>query len=103
MKRRGRYGLRILSDSKRVLLVVIIFVLLVFIFKNFKLLKEKKQEYNSKIVSIEKLNEEINIENSREQKLDDSKNQLTSDEEYESLAREELGLIRRDEIVIKPR
>ena len=102
-ERRSRGGARVISPIKRALLVGFIVVLVVLAIKGKDMLNAKKLEYNVKLNTIEGLKEEINIEESKALKYDKVKNQITSDEDYESLAREELGLIRKDEIVIKPR
>ena len=89
--------------KRRIILIVLLLILAFLTFKTYKLLSKKKLEYDDKLARIEALNEEIEAENEREKMIESSKSQVITDEDYESLAREELGLIRKDEIVIKPR
>ena len=49
------------------------------------------------------MNNEIKEEESKIKQIDKNTSHVITDEEYESLAREELGLIKKDEIIIKPR
>ncbi len=102
-ERRSRGGAKVFSPFRRVLLVAFILLIGILLIKGKKILDHKKLEYDAKLNTIDILKEEIDIEEDKALKFDKAKNQITSDEEYESLAREELGLIRKDEIVIKPR
>lgn len=101
--RRSRGGARVMPLKRRIILIVLLLILAFLTFKTYKLLSKKKLEYDDKLARIEALNEEIEAENEREKMIESSKSQVITDEDYESLAREELGLIRKDEIVIKPR
>ena len=102
-ERRSRGGARVMPLKRRIILIVLLLILAFLTFKTYKLLSKKKLEYDDKLARIEALNEEIEAENEREKMIESSKSQVITDEDYESLAREELGLIRKDEIVIKPR
>lgn len=89
--------------KRRLILIVLLLILGFLTFKAYKLFLKKRLEYDDKINRIATLEEELESESEREKMLESSKNQVITDEDYESLAREELGLIRKDEIVIKPR
>ena len=102
-ERRSRGGARVMPLKRRLILIVLLIILVFFTFRAYKLFLKKRLEYGDKIDRITTLEEELESENEREKLLESSKSQIITDEDYESLAREELGLIRRDEIVIKPR
>lgn len=87
----------------RVALLVILVGLIVATYNCFLLFNAKKQEYVDKKLKIENLTDEIKEEESKIKQIDNNKDKIITDEEYESLAREELGLIKKDEIVIRPR
>ena len=102
-KRRSRGGAKIFSPTKRILIVVIIVGLLGSIVFARKMLDIKKDELASKDERIAQLELEIESEKTKAEQLKKSDSQVMKDEDMESLARSELGLIKRDEIVIKPR
>ena len=102
-ERRSRGGARVMPLKRRLILIVLLIILVFLTFRAYKLFLKKRLEYGDKIDRITTLEEELESENEREKLLESSKSQIITDEDYESLAREELGLIRRDEIVIKPR
>ena len=102
-ERRSRGGARVMPLKRRLILIVLLIILVLLTFRAYKLFLKKRLEYGDKIDRITTLEEELESENEREKLLESSKSQIITDEDYESLAREELGLIRRDEIVIKPR
>ena len=102
-ERRSRGGARVMPLKRRLILIVLLLTLGFLICKAYKLFLKKKLEYGDRIDRIVALEEELESENEREKMLESSKSQVITDEDYESLAREELGLIRKDEIVIKPR
>ena len=102
-ERRSRGGARVMPLKRRLILIVLLLTIGFLIFKAYKLFLKKKLEYGDRIDRIVALEEELESENEREKMLESSKSQVITDEDYESLAREELGLIRKDEIVIKPR
>ncbi len=102
-ERRSRGGAVVFSPIKRIILIVVLIVLLIGVFRLRSILIDKKGEYAAKTENIASLNDEIAEEDERAKNLKKSNEQVTDDEEIESLARQELGLIKRDEIVIKPR
>ena len=102
-ERRSRGGASIMPLKRRLILIVLLLVLSFLTFKAYRLFTQKRLEYGDKLARITALDEELESENEREKILESSKSQVITDEDYESLAREELGIIRKDELVIKPR
>lgn len=102
-ERRSRGGARVMPLKRRLILIVLLLILGFMTIKAYRLFLKKRIEYDDKLARITALDEELESENEREKLLESSKSQIITDEDYESLAREELGLIRKDEIVIKPR
>lgn len=102
MGRSRAYG-RVLSRIKRILLIVAIILGIVLCIFLYRLSKSKEAKNIKMSQEIERLNNEIQNEDDKKDELEKAKNRSVSDEEYESMAREELGLIKKDEIVIKPR
>lgn len=102
-KLKSRAGTSILSPIKRLLILVILFILIAVLINSMKLLKAKKNENFLKDIEIENLKNDISIESKKAEELNKAKDKVATDEDYEELAREELGLIKKDEIVIKPR
>ena len=102
-ERRSRGGARVMPLKRRLILIVLLLILGFMTIKAYRLFLKKRIEYDDKLARITALDEELESENEREKLLESSKSQVITDEDYESLAREELGLIRKDEIVIKPR
>ena len=100
---KSRGGVRLISSKKRLILIVLLLVLGIVIYNEVKILRAKQYEYESKVAQVENLRDEIESEKSKEKPKNVSGQDTISDEEYESLAREELGLIKKDEIIIKPR
>ena len=101
-RRRSRGGAVVFSTTKRMIILIIIFTITIAIFFAKELLSDKKSEYARKINEAEKLEMAIKDEEDKASKLKKNDNKAFGDEEMESLARSELGLIKRDEIVIKP-
>jgi cell division protein FtsB len=101
-KGRSRGGAVIFSATKRIIVLIIICTITIAIFFARELLSDKKSEYVNKINEVEKLEMAIKDEEDKAEKLKKNDNKAFGDEEMESLARSELGLIKRDEIVIKP-
>lgn len=102
-KRRSRGGVKVFSPTKRMIIVgIIIFLLCTIVFAKNMLNNERAELVNkdNKIVQLEL---EIESENDKTEQLKKSDSQVMKDEDMESLARSELGLIKKDEIVIKPR
>lgn len=102
-ERRSRGGARVMPLKRRLILIVLLLILGFMTIKAYRLFLKKRIEYDDKLARITALDEELESENEREKLLESLKSQIITDEDYESLAREELGLIRKDEIVIKPR
>ena len=83
-------------------MLLIIAVLVVALGFSYKVFTEKNEEYLKKAERIEELEEQISAENDRLKQLKEQENHVTTDEGIEAIARQELGLIKRDEIVIRP-
>lgn len=101
-ERRSRGGAVIFSATKRIIVLIIICTITIAIFFARELLSDKKSEFVNKTNKIEKLEMAIKEEEDKAAKLKKKDSKVFGDEEMESLARSELGLIKRDEIVIKP-
>lgn len=69
---------------------------------SYKVFNEKNEEYVKKLERIGDLEEQIEAEDDRLKQLKKQENHVTTDEDIEAIARQELGLIKRDEIVIRP-
>ncbi len=102
-ERRSRGGAAVFSPIKRTVFVVILALLLVSILASIRILGKKQSELSIRNAQAEELRNEILLEEEKAKNLNKSSNKVTDDEEVEALARQELGLIKRDEIVIKPR
>ena len=102
-KRRSRGGAKIFSPAKRIIIVGILVILIGTIVFAKKFLKEQKDTLISKDERIAQLELEIESESAKSEQLKKNDSQVMKDEDMESLARSELGLIKRNEIVIKPR
>ena len=101
--KKSRGGVRIISNKKRLVLITLLVILGVLLFKGKNILNAQKLEYAKKEALVEDLKSEIESEKNKRKAKKNLGNDEITDEEYESLAREELGLIKKDEIVIKPR
>ena len=88
---------------RRVLLFLIIIGLIILLHIGIPALNEKKAINIKKSIEIENMKEELKEKEEEEKKLEKVESQDISSDDYEKLAREELGLIRKDEIVIKPK
>lgn len=95
MKERAR-------KSKRVLLVFFIVVLVGVIGLLCKTLDAKSKEYQKNVNRIEELNDQISDENEKAKQLQKQNKDVITDSDIEAIARQELGLIKKDEIVIRP-
>lgn len=95
MKERAR-------KSKRVLLVFFIVVLVGVIGLLCKTLDAKTKEYQKNVNRIEELNDQISDENEKAKQLQKQNKDVITDSDIEAIARQELGLIKKDEIVIRP-
>lgn len=102
-KLKSRVGASLMSPIKRLLILTVLFILIAVLFYSVKLLNSKKTENFLKDVKIENLKTDILNESQKANELNKAKDKVATDEDYEELAREELGLIKKDEIVIKPR
>ena len=100
--RRSRGGAVVNSPSKRYFTIFVLIALLAMLGFSYKIFKEKNDEYLKKISRIEELEEQISNEENRIKQLKEQENRVTTDEGIEAIARQELGLIKRDEIVIRP-
>lgn len=87
---------------RRFILIITFIALFLLTYLGFTIYKRKRDENLAKQVLIEDLKDEIIIE---ESKIGNADINRISDsyEDYENFARNELGLIKKDEIVIKPR
>ena len=101
-RRRSRGVAAVFSTTKHLLIIGILAILLISILFARKMLKNKQSEYANKISEIEQLEMAIKDEEDKSSKLKKSDGNVLDNEDMESLARAELGLIKRDEIIIKP-
>ena len=102
-KRRSRGGAKVFSSTKRIIILAILILLLGTIAFAKRMLKNQKDELSSKDEKIAQLELEIESESVKAEQLKKNDNQAMKDDDMEALARSELGLIKRNEIVIKPR
>ena len=102
-EKRSRGGAVVASPFRRFIMIVILLVLIFAVFIANKILNNKKLELAKKTIKINELQIEIEKEEEKAKNLDKTNNQVNSDDDVEALARQELGLIKKDEIVIKPR
>ena len=100
--RRSRGGVVINSPIKRFIMLLFILVIVVLLGFSYKVFNEKNIELSKKIKKIEELEEQISAEEEKIKQLKKQENRVTTDEDIEAIARQELGLIKRDEIVIRP-
>lgn len=99
-KSRDRVVLR--SPFGRTIMVLVIIVLAILLFESYKVFNEKNKEFARSEKRIEQLENEISDANKIAEEFKRKDNNSVSDEDIEKVARQELGLIKRDEIVIKP-
>lgn len=100
--RRSRGGAAVNSPLRRLFMIVVLLVLLALIGFSYKVFNDKNDEYAKKLERIDDLEEQIATEEARQKQLKKQENHVTTDEDIEAIARRELGLIKRDEIVIRP-
>ena len=100
--RRSRGGAVINSPIKRFIMLLLILCLVVLLGFSYKVFNEKNVELSKKVEKIAELEEQINAEEEKIKQLKKQENRVTTDEDIEAIARQELGLIKRDEIVIRP-
>lgn len=99
-KSRDRVVLR--SPFRRTIMVLVIIVLAILLFASYRVFNEKNKEFARSEKRIEQLENEISDANKIAEEFKKKDNNSVSDEDIEKVARQELGLIKRDEIVIKP-
>jgi cell division protein FtsL len=100
--RRSRGGLVINSPFKRTLMVVVFLVLVVAVCVSYRVFSKKNEEFADRVKRIERLEDQISAEDEKSKQLKKQEDKVINDEDIESIARQELGLIKKDEIVIRP-
>lgn len=101
-ERRSRGGAAIFSMTKRIVILGVLVILIFAVLFAKNVLKSKQSEYANKISEIENLEIAIQDEEDKSSKLKKNEGHVLDNEDMESIARAELGLIKRDEIIIKP-
>lgn len=87
---------------KRILMVLAFVVLIAMIGFSYKAFVKKTAEYENKVSRIEDLQKQIAAEDEKTKQLKKQDNSVITDDDIEAIARQELGLIKKDEIVIRP-
>lgn len=87
---------------KRIIMAIAFVALIVLIGFSYKTYVSKSVEYESKINRIEELQDQIAAEDEKTKQLKRQENSVITNEDIEAIARQELGLIKKDEIVIRP-
>lgn len=88
----------------RIILVICVVLLGFALYKGYFLFKERRDESIEKAQKVEALKDDIKSEKDRLKELEKTKKDKdVTDEDYEAIARDEFGLIKKDEIIIKPR
>lgn len=87
---------------KRILMVLAFVVLVAMIGFSYKAFINKTAEYENKVSRIEELQKQIADEDEKTKQLNKQDNSVVTNEDIEAIARQELGLIKKDEIVIRP-
>lgn len=88
----------------RVILIVCVVLLGAFLCRGYFMLKDKTAQTKANAQKIEALKDDIKSEEEKVSELKkNNKSKDVTDEDYEAIARQEFGLIKKDEIVIKPR
>ena len=83
--------------------MVLAFVVLVAMISfSYKAFVNKTAEYENNVSRIEELQKQIADEDEKTKQLKRQDNSVITNEDIEAIARQELGLIKRDEIVIRP-
>lgn len=83
-------------------MVLAFVVLIAMIGYSYKAYVSKTAEYENKISRIEELQNQIAAEDEKTKQLKRQDNSVITNEDIEAIARQELGLIKKDEIVIRP-
>ena len=89
-------------NLKRFLIIYIFLFLVLTIYVSYIVYNKKNIEYYEKSRMIEDLKDKILYEEDKNKQLKKQNTEYLTNEDVEEIARKELGLIRRDEIVIKP-
>ena len=87
---------------KRILMVLALVILIAMIGFSYKAFVKKTAEYENKVSRIEDLQKQIAAEDEKTKQLKKQDNSVITDDDIEAIARQELGLIKKDEIVIRP-
>lgn len=87
---------------KRILMVLAFVVLVAMIGFSYKAFVNKTAEYENKTNRIEELQKQIAAEDEKTKQLKKQDSSVITDDDIEAIARQELGLIKKDEIVIRP-
>ena len=88
-----------------VLRILCIIVISVFVILINKIMVEKniiEQQVNRNSQTIYDLNHQIELEDMKNDELNDKKNTINSNNNIEKIAREQFGFIKSDEIILKP-
>ena len=88
-----------------VLRILCIIVISVFVFLINKIMVEKniiEQQVNRNSQTINDLNHQIELEDMKNDELNDKKNTINSNNNIKKIAREQFGFIKSDEIILKP-
>lgn len=88
---------------KRLILLIVFMILVVFVYLGNVYLRKVKSESLKKTVEVNGLKSQIEIENNRNKDLKKTEISNVTKADLEELARKDLGLIKKDEIVIKPK
>ena len=83
-------------------MVVVFLVLVVAVCVSYRAFSKKNEEFADRLKRIERLEDQISAEDEKSKQLKKQEDKVISDEDIESIARQELGLIKKDEIVIRP-
>lgn len=87
---------------KRVILTVVLLVVLVGAIIVTKNSGDNKALITEKDIKIEELKRQIEAENERNKSLKEKQNYVPYEDYIEDIARNELGLIKDDEIILRP-
>ena len=100
--RRSRGGAVVSSPIKRFFMLLVLLSLVAALSFLYKLFIERHEEYVKRVERIEELEGQISAEEDKLKQLKKKEDRVTTNEDIEAIARQELGLIKRDEIVIRP-
>ena len=94
--------MNVIRKIKRILMVLAFVVLVAMIGFSYKAFVNKTAEYENKTNRIEELQKQIAAEDEKARQLKKQDNSVITNDDIEAIARQELGLIKKDEIVIRP-